>query len=142
MATHMIYHLPDMEAGAAEFRRALRPGGTLLAVTNAMDHLSELNDLIEGVTGNRLTRSFHRFVGENGGPVLESAFAEVEWHDIRSTLELPDPEPLLAYVASMRQWLEESLPPGAQWSDVEGAITAAAAGGLRVSTHAGVFVAR
>ena len=36
----MLYHVPDLDRGIAELARVLRPGGTLVAVTNSRVHLS------------------------------------------------------------------------------------------------------
>ena len=42
-------NLASYEAGLAEMRRVLRPGGVALAVTNARDHVEALNELVADV---------------------------------------------------------------------------------------------
>ena len=45
VAAWMLYHVPDVDRALGEFARVLRPGGRLVAVTNYLDHLSELRAL-------------------------------------------------------------------------------------------------
>ena len=42
VAAWMLYHLDDLDAGLAEIRRVLRPGGALVAATNSEGHLADL----------------------------------------------------------------------------------------------------
>ncbi len=57
LAMHMLYHVPDIELAARELRRVVRPGGVLLASTNAADDKAEVAELwaaaVEDLTGSR-----------------------------------------------------------------------------------------
>src|SRR5438034_7867548 len=53
VAAWMLYHVPDLDRGLAEIARVLKPGGRLVAVTHALDHLQELSDLAGPETSNR-----------------------------------------------------------------------------------------
>ena len=46
VAAWMLYHVPDLDAGLAEIARVLVPGGALIAVTNSVDHIAELRELL------------------------------------------------------------------------------------------------
>ena len=153
LAMHMLYHVPDIERAARELRRVLRPGGTLLAVTNSVEHLAEFSALMtEAVTAltdassERFPRWGSRFRLENGAALLQSGFERVERHDSISELLIPHVDPILAYVESTRSTSEPMLPQGATWSaftsEVGRRVAAAIGerGVFRVRTHTGVFV--
>jgi SAM-dependent methyltransferase len=53
VAAWMLYHVPDVDRALGELARILRPGGSLVAVTNYLDHLSELRALVPAVPGGR-----------------------------------------------------------------------------------------
>jgi ubiquinone/menaquinone biosynthesis C-methylase UbiE len=53
VAAWMLYHVPDLDLGLAELARVLKPGGRLVAVTNAVDHFQELWDLGQRATSVR-----------------------------------------------------------------------------------------
>ena len=86
VAAWMLYHVPDLDLGLAELARVLKPGGRLVAVTNAVDHFQELWDL-----GQRAT-SVRRFTfrTENGEEALLRHFATVERRDATGTVVMDD----------------------------------------------------
>lgn len=45
IATHVFFHVPDVRGALREMRRVLRPGGRMLASTNAADHSQRLYEL-------------------------------------------------------------------------------------------------
>jgi SAM-dependent methyltransferase len=107
VAAWMLYHVPDLERGLSELARVLRPGGRLVAVTNAEINLPEL----WGLFADGAIR-LHGFHSGNGAEVLGRHFARVERRDARGTLTFPDREAARAYVAASvtRSHLADELP--------------------------------
>jgi SAM-dependent methyltransferase len=150
----MLYHVPDIAAAARELRRVVRADGLLLAVTNGAGHVAELGRVFEdaihdvaGDTAFHLGRSGERFTLEDGAAVLGTAFGHVERHDRHAELLVPDPEPVVRYIASM-VGLEPSFPDGVTMAAVlercEPRVRAVIErdGAFRVHVHAGAFVCR
>jgi len=100
LAPHMLYHCPDIPAAIADLRRVLKPGGSLIAVTNAHDHLRELWDVYTAVTGTRPSLFVDRFDLANGEALLRGAFEEVRLEPIGATLLVTDAAPVVDYLAS------------------------------------------
>ena len=130
---HVLYHVPDMVAGARELRRITKPGGVALFVTNRHRHMGELTDLLG------IRRDFSHFTVENGAEILGHAFDDVEVHTQESELVIDEPEPLIAYAASMRAMVE-----GGDLAPIESEIRRriAADGAFRIGTAVGCFVCR
>ncbi|MDX6439768.1 MAG: hypothetical protein QOF45_2351 [Gaiellaceae bacterium] len=97
VAAWMLYHVPDLDRGLGEIARVLRPGGRLVAVTNAADHLLEVWQLV-GAEHAPLP-----FGAENGEELLRRHFARVERRDVEGTTTFPDASAVRAYLGSFER---------------------------------------
>jgi ubiquinone/menaquinone biosynthesis C-methylase UbiE len=153
LAMHMLYHVPDRPAAIGELRRVLRRSGVALVLTNGMQHLAELDDLVAAATQEVLGRGVRpmqrgqeRFNVEGAPAQLEPFFDSVERHEMNSELLITEIEPLVAYVRSMRTVLLQSDP--AVGDAVVGAVERrararlATEGVVRARTVVGCFVCR
>lgn len=128
MANHMIYHLPDIDAGIQEFRRILKPKGVLLVATNGAENMPELKVLMRravvllaraGATQVQPPTPYsERFSLENGTRYLHRYFYAVMRCDLPSKLVFPSVEPLMNYLESTRSLREPQLPEEVLWEDV------------------------
>lgn len=108
LAPHMLYHVSDRQAAAAEIRRVLRPDGRCVAVTNGIDHMRNLRSLVE--TAVQVTTpgwemrdpSTEAFSLESGAEQLRAAFSHVTCvlADGAAPVELTDASIAADYVAS------------------------------------------
>lgn len=96
IAAWMLYHVPDVPRALDELARVVRPGGRLVAVTNSVDHLREIRELI-GVP-----RTFYPFSGENGEEQLRARFSSVERREAGGEIRFPDRESVIAYIQATR----------------------------------------
>jgi SAM-dependent methyltransferase len=154
LALHMLYHVPDRPAAAAEFRRITRPGGQLLVVLNGSDHLHELRELVtaaaaadgsDGWWGLRAADLGAEYAGptgltlDAGADLLAATFGSVRRHDFEAELVVPSLEPLIAYVASMRA-VQATHDPAAFAAAVADQARFGPDGTFRVRTHSGVLI--
>jgi SAM-dependent methyltransferase len=124
VAAWMLYHVPDLDRGLGELARVLRPGGTLVAVTNGVDHLSELWDLAQRATD--IGR--FNFRSDNGEEVLSKHFASVEAREARGSVAMDD--------ETIRRF-------GASWDALGSLVKIPPVDGpVSVRRHSTVFVAR
>lgn len=104
VAMWMLYHVPDLDRGLAEVRRALRPGGTFVAVTNGDEHTADLRREAGG--GPVITT----FSSENGEAALARHFTDVRRQDVSSRAVFDDREQALAYLRSSEEDVDWKLP--------------------------------
>ncbi|MGI9111564.1 MAG: class I SAM-dependent methyltransferase [Gaiellaceae bacterium] len=124
LAAWMLYHVPDVERGIAELARVLSRGGRLVAVTNRVEHLRELRQLLGGDLST--TRVFN---DENGAEILLRHFARVEERDAGGWINFPDRSAVEAYVESSRSLWARDLP-----ADFEGPLSVRRAPVIYVAT--------
>ena len=153
LAMHMLYHVPDIPRAIAELRRVVRPGGHALVAANASGGLAELHrlrwDSIAAVAGQPVQpwNWFSRFNLDNGVPLLEAAFEDVDVRLLTRELQIPEPDPVVAFLDS--QTLPEGvLPEGLDWSAVvdemrrRATVRIAEEGFFGVTVRLGVLVCR
>jgi SAM-dependent methyltransferase len=95
LAAWMLYHVADLDRGLAELARVLRPGGRLVAVTNASDNLPELSSLLGA---ERPPLSFN---SANGGEILGRHFRRVEAREAAGTVTFADRDAAQRYIDSL-----------------------------------------
>ncbi|MBE9524701.1 MAG: class I SAM-dependent methyltransferase [Chloroflexi bacterium] len=154
LANHMLYHVPDIPAVIQEIRRILRPGGALIATTNAESSMLTFLDEIQaayqalGMPITLLPTPFRKnFSLESGGEFITQYLQHMEIHRFESALVFPEAAPVLAYIQSMHTFYESHLPTQIKWADVLEQLQKQIAGIIqndgvyRVSKTAGVFIA-
>ena len=152
LANHMIYHVMDREAAVSEFRRVLKPGGTLLAATNSQHSMAELSHIMH-VAAQRLgaeplpiLNSIIEFTLENGAELLQSGFEHVHCDIIDAALVFSQAQPVIDYLATTRERHVEKLPKGTTWDDLAAVLTDLvqaeidAHGTFRVNKQTGLFI--
>lgn len=101
VAAWMLYHVADAGRALDELARVLRPGSRLIAVTNGLDHLRELRELL-GLPP-RMATTFSR---ENGAELLRMRFGRVEERDASGAVTFPDRDAVAAYVEASPVFFE------------------------------------
>ncbi|MBI5669612.1 MAG: class I SAM-dependent methyltransferase [Chloroflexi bacterium] len=128
MANHMLYHVENVYGAIEEIRRVLKPDGIMMATTNSVHNMPELQVLLHRAVTLLVppgTAQFQAplppsdlFTLETGTRVLSRYFYAVARYDLPSSLIFPTAEPVLAYLESGRAVREPQLPKGVYWNDV------------------------
>ena len=153
MAMHMLYHVPDIPAATRELRRITRRGGTVLASTNSSAHLAEIDDLLAPAISRQLGRPVQAmpplsFTTQTGTALLGREFSSVTLRTYDVSLSIPSAQPVVTYVASIREpslaWIGEPLDFDAVLDDIAVQVehVIQAQGSFRATTHMGLFICR
>jgi SAM-dependent methyltransferase len=153
MAMHMLYHVPDIPAAIRELRRITKPGGTVLASTNSSAHLAEINDLLDAAVSNQLgrpapVRRAGSFTTQSGTALLSRDFSSVTLRTLDVPLSIPSVQPVITYVASIREPIlalaGEPLDFDRVLDDIAVKVEQViqAQGGFRATSHMGIFTCR
>lgn len=155
LCMHVLHHVPHIPSAVAELRRVVRRGGSVLVSTNGSQHQRRLRELFDEVlvdlTGTpvpAVLSTERRFRLEEGGEILGTHFDSVERFDLPRELVVPDVEPVVRYLRSIRSLHEARLPDAVTWEQVVVAFEERVEseigekGAFRSPVHAGVFVCR
>jgi SAM-dependent methyltransferase len=107
IANFMLYHVPDRPRALAEIHRVLGPNGRLFAMTNGRRHMRELHDLANHAAPGTVRTEELNFSLENGAAQLAPWFDEIQVVRYPDTLLVTETEPLLAYIRSYQDGLNE-----------------------------------
>ncbi|HEX5570615.1 MAG TPA: class I SAM-dependent methyltransferase [Ktedonobacterales bacterium] len=147
IANHMLYHVPDRPKALAELRRALRPGGALVAATNGAQNIRELDNLIHSVTPDAASAEWrasfrHPFTLENGAEQLAPYFEQIETRRYDDALDVTEPEPLVAYILSIDSPAFRAPGVNAAFEARARELIAQGGGAFHITKSVGLFVAR
>ncbi|MEU2954617.1 class I SAM-dependent methyltransferase [Streptomyces xanthochromogenes] len=156
LAMHMLYNVPDIDRGLKEVRRVLRSRGKFLTATSSRRNLEEFEmhfrESLKSVCGRSMESGpsvSPKIIGfnlENGHAVLGKTFESIVRHDLNLSLSITEPEAVVRYIDSTKEWREEFLPAGAQWASVMSELrrrverVVQSSGAFRVTAREGVFV--
>ena len=141
VANHMIYHIPDRPKALAEIRRVLKPGGKLFAVTNGLQHMGEMRQLVKSLDPEADMDNIARvFSLENGEEQLAPFFSEVVLERGEpGGLVVTETQPLVDYILSMKRSAVIEENPQTAFDAIQKVIEAE--GAFKISADAGLFVA-
>jgi 2-polyprenyl-3-methyl-5-hydroxy-6-metoxy-1,4-benzoquinol methylase len=106
LASHMLYHVPNIKRALEEIRRVVKVGGRVLITTNAVDHSAVIQTLhaqaARDVGLTPVTRSgFERFTLDEL-PLVQSVFPSARREVWPNAFIFPDAEVVLRYYFSGR----------------------------------------
>jgi SAM-dependent methyltransferase len=144
LAMHMLYHVPQPAVAVSEFRRVLAPGGRVVVVLNAEDHLRELRHAVDEALQELGLPADHfgeRVRLDQGEELLAREFGSVTRNEFESELVLRDLAPLEAYLRSSINTATVAEEGREDYvRQVVGRLSPDPLGVVRVKTHPGCLV--
>jgi ubiquinone/menaquinone biosynthesis C-methylase UbiE len=123
VARHMLYHVPDIPGALRGFIRVVGPEGRLLFTTNSERSLPLLHALrkeaLEALGLPPRQDATSSFTVENAREVLEPAGLNVEEYIGENAFVFTEPEPLVAYIATMEPFLKYVRDSPPLWEKIE-----------------------
>ena len=115
LALHMLYHVQDIPAAINELARVMKPGALLLASTNSDEDKHELDqlwsraaaDVLGTAEGPHRVSLSARFSLEKAPELLGTVFQDIRTIYLPGTIQLTDPSPIIAHLASYEAWTEQ-----------------------------------
>ncbi|MEU0809649.1 class I SAM-dependent methyltransferase [Streptomyces sp. NPDC005970] len=153
LAPHMLYHVRDVPAAVQELARVLRPRGVVIASTNSSMDKQEMDQLWKRAAGDvlgipegpmRVSLS-SRFTLEAAPDLLGTAFSDIRMRKLPGTIEVTDPAPVVAHLASYEAWAEQcGVPFGETVARARELVADAisSAGSFRVTCLGGIPICR
>jgi SAM-dependent methyltransferase len=138
VANHMLYHVPDLDAALRELARVLEPDGALVAATNGAHHFEQVREFLPA--RSRWLGHIRAFGLETGPPAVGRHFTGVAVERHPSTLEVPEAEPIVRYIASMPSKRITDAVLARARSEIEKVL--AEHGVFRITADGGVITAR
>ncbi|MEV4557242.1 class I SAM-dependent methyltransferase [Kitasatospora sp. NPDC049285] len=151
LALHMLYHVSNIEATIEELARVCRPGGMLIASTNSDTDKQELDQLWARAAGDvlgvpegpaRVSLS-SRFSLEKAPVYLRTAFKDIQVKELPGIIEISDPAPIVAHLASYEAWADQSGVPFHETVSRAAEIiaaTIATEGSFKIACRGGIMV--
>jgi ubiquinone/menaquinone biosynthesis C-methylase UbiE len=120
IASHMIYHVPNINRGLAEMARVIKPYGRLaLSANSTRSRVEVRTPLKKAVAQHFHLHSFpddtRQFNIETGGALLKQFFRDVSLNEYRSVIEIDSIDPYISYFNSLRYLWGEKF-TDSQWA--------------------------
>ena len=110
IASHVLFHVPDIDRALQEARRVLKSGGHFYVSTNGKKHLSELHHFIHDHFVKRLKPDaelpsvFGRFRLEEAVEMVEQYFESGNLYDYPGVYRVSEARPMLDFILSWGDW--------------------------------------
>jgi ubiquinone/menaquinone biosynthesis C-methylase UbiE len=112
IANHMLYHVKELQSAISELHRILKPSGKLYSSTNGINHMKEIQELINEFDSSlsiEISDVQKSFSIENGEKHLTKKIKNVTLIEFESNLKVTEVKPLIEYIYSMHYDLDKQM---------------------------------